>query len=245
MILICLIAILSLIILTPLYVNASNNATMPFQVGSSPHGAPYSEWLKNWWLWWIGIPNDEHPFPNYDPKTCMVHQQGPVWYLPDVEPTGPVPTASVEYSCEIPRGKAIFFPLSISSCWLNNPEFNKYSNKLAADPEADEALKRCAVDPQDFNKSVVKIDGKPVDITEEKNRATTNFYNVTVPPNSVKGLFDFGPPGTSRGITDAYTLFLPPLPVGEHVIEFTVTDHLAGPTSELIKRDGKYTVFIK
>jgi hypothetical protein len=127
---------------------------MPFQSGSLPYGTPYSDWLKNWWLWWIGIPNNEHPFPNYDPKTCSVHQQGPVWYLPDVEPTGPVPTASVKYSCEIPE--------------------------LA-----------------------------------------------------------------SRGITDAYTLFLPPLPVGRHVIEFSVTDHLAGPTSELIKRDGVYTVFVK
>ena len=242
---ICLIAILSLIILTPSYVNASSNATMPFQSGSSPYGTPYSEWLKNWWLWWIGIPNKEHPFPNYDPKTCSIHQQGPVWYLPDVEPTGPVPIASEEYSYDIPKGKAIFFPLSISSCWLNNPEFKKYSNKLAPDPEADEALKRCAVDPQDYNKSVVKIDGKPVDITEEKNRVTTSFYNVTVPADSVKGLFDFGPPGTSRGITDAYTLFLPPLPVGKHIIEFSVTDHLAGPTSELIKRDGVYTVFVK
>ncbi|MGB7661574.1 MAG: hypothetical protein WBL67_02470, partial [Nitrososphaeraceae archaeon] len=66
---------------------------------------------------------------------------------------------------------------------------------------------------------------------------------------AVKGLFDFGPPGTSRGITDAYTLFLPlflpPLPVGKHVIEFSVTDHIAGPASELIKRDGNYNIFVK
>ena len=34
-------------------------------------------------------------------------------------------------------------------------------------------------------------------------------------------------------------------PVEKHKIEFSVTDHFAGPTSELIKRDGKYTVFIK
>ena len=31
---------------------------------------------------------------------------------------------------------------------------------------------------------------------------------------------------------------MPPLPVGKHIIEFTVTDHLAAPKSELIKRDG-------
>ena len=85
-----LIAILSIIILTPSYISASSNATssnatssnatssnatssnatssnatMPFQKGSSPYGTPYSEWLANWWLWWLSIPNNEHPYPNY------------------------------------------------------------------------------------------------------------------------------------------------------------------------------------
>ena len=231
-------------IVTPSYINASGTTPMPFRKDSSPYGTPYSEWLKNWWLWWIGIPNNQHPFPKYDPKTCSVHQLGPVWYLPDVEPTGQLTHASVKYSCEIPKGKAIFFPLSTSSCWLANPEFKKYSNKLAPNPESDQALKTCAISPQDFTHAVVKIDGIPIDPTK-LDRATTNFYNVTVPPNAVKNLFDFGPPGTSRGIADGYVLFLPPLPVGKHTIEFTVTDHLAGPTSELIKRDGVYTVFVK
>jgi len=31
----------------------------------------------------------------------------------------------------------------------------------------------------------------------------------------------------------------------KHTVEFSGTDHLVGPTSELIKRDGIYTVFIK
>jgi hypothetical protein len=51
--------------------------------------------------------------------------------------------------------------------------------------------------------------------------------------------------GLWKGITDAYTLFLPSLLVGKHVIEFNVTVHLAGHTSESIKRDGVYTVFMK
>jgi hypothetical protein len=139
--------------------------------------------------------------------------------------------------------KAIFFPLSQSSCWLANPEFKKFSNKLAPNPESDQALKTCAVSPQDFTHSVVKIDGVPID-PSKLDRVTTNFYNVTVPPNAVKGLFDFGPPGTSRGIADGYFIRAS-LPVGKHTIEFTVTDHLAGPTSELIKRDGTYIVSVK
>jgi len=241
---VCLVAIFSLVIVTPSYINAASSPSVPFQKDSSPYGIPYSEWLKNWWLWWIGIPNNEHPFPKYDPKTCMVHQQGPVWYLPDVEPTGQLTHASVKYSCDIPKDKAIFFPLSQSSCWLANPEFKKYSNKLASNPDSDQDLKTCAVSPQDFTHAVVRIDGTEID-PAKLDRITTNFYNVTVTPNALKGLFDFGPPGTSRGIADGYALFLPPLSVGNHTIEFTVTDHLAGPMSELIKRDGVYTLSIK
>jgi hypothetical protein len=90
----------------------------------------------------------------------------------------------------------------------------------------------------------VRVDGVNLDTTKIP-RATTSFYNVTVPSNAVTGLFDFGPPGTSRGISDGYSLFLAPLPVGKHVIEFKVVDHLSGPTSEPIVRQGDYTVSIK
>ncbi len=241
---VCLTVMLLLIILTPSYINAASKALMPFRKDSSPYGTPYSEWLKNWWQWWIGMSDNEHPFPNYDPKKCSVHQQGPVWYLPDVEPQGQLTHASVKYSCEIPKGNAILFSLSSSSCWLGNPEFKKYSNKLAPDPSADQALKTCAISPQDNTHLSVRIDGILLDTTK-LDRATTSFYNVTVPPNAVKGLFDFGPPGTSRGIADGYVLFMPPLPVGKHTIEFSVTDNLAGGPSELIKRDGTYNVIIK
>jgi hypothetical protein len=100
LILCCLTVMLTSIILTPSYIHASSNAPVLFHKCSSPYGIPYSEWLKNWWQWWISIPNNEHPFPKYDSKICSVNQQGPVWFLPDVEPTGQLTHASVKYSCE-------------------------------------------------------------------------------------------------------------------------------------------------
>ena len=236
---------LTSVILTPSYIKASSNNPTFYQKDSSPYGLPYAEWLKVWWQWWLGIPNNEHPFVNYDSKTCSVHQQGSVWFLPDVEPKGQTTHASVEFSCEIPNDKSILFPLSQSSCWLGNPEFKRFTNKLAANPQADQELKTCAISPQDnTNLLYVRVDGVNLDITKVP-RATTSFYNVTVPSNAVTGLFDFGPPGISRGISDRYNLFLAPLSVGKHIIEFKVVDHLSGPTSEPIIREGKYTVFIK
>jgi hypothetical protein len=90
----------------------------------------------------------------------------------------------------------------------------------------------------------VSIDGKNLDTTK-LDRATTSFYNVTVPANAVTGIFDFGPPGTSRGIADGYVLFLSPLPEGKHLIQFKAVDQLAGPASPKLTREGKYTVFVK
>ena len=90
----------------------------------------------------------------------------------------------------------------------------------------------------------VRVDGKNLDTTKIP-RATTSFYNVTVPSNAVTGIFDFGPPGTSRGIADGYSLFLAPLTAGNHIIEFKVVDHLSGPTSPGVTRQGTFPVLIK
>jgi hypothetical protein len=90
----------------------------------------------------------------------------------------------------------------------------------------------------------VHIDGKGPDTTK-LDRATTSLYNVNCTDNPLTSLFDFGPLGTSRGIADGYGPFLSPPPVGKHNIEFKVVDHLSGPTSEPIIREGNYTVFIK
>jgi hypothetical protein len=43
-----LIAVLSLIILAPSFIRASNSAPVLFHKGSSPYGTPYSDWLKDW-----------------------------------------------------------------------------------------------------------------------------------------------------------------------------------------------------
>jgi hypothetical protein len=78
---------------------------------------------------------------------------------------------------------------------------------MAPNPQSDQELKKCAVSPQDnSNILYARVDGKDLD-TSKIPRATTSFYNVTVTPNAVKNLFDFGPPGTSRGIADGYSLF--------------------------------------
>lgn len=236
---------ISSISLTPSYLTASNNAPMFFQKDSSPYGVPYSEWPKIWWQYWLSIPNDQHPGVDYDSKKCSVHQQGPVWFLPDVIAKGNEPYTLRQFSCEIPIGKAILFPLSTGTCWLGLPEFKDVSNKLSSDPKIDAELKTCAVSPQDNTRIVyVRIDGTNLD-TSKLDRATTSFYNVTLPANPVTNIFEGIESGTSRAITDGYFLFLSHLPEGKHQIGFKVVDQIGGPASPAQTREGNYTVFVK
>jgi hypothetical protein len=233
---------LSLMILWPSYIRASSNDTMFFRKDSSTYGIPYSEWPKIWWQWWVGIPNNEHPAVDYDSKKCGAHQQGPVWFLPDVVAQGNEPYTVRKFSCEIPKGKSILFPLSTASCWLGNPEFKDVSNKLSSDPKVDSDLNTCVISPQDNTQIVyVRVDGKGLDTTK-LDRATTSFFNMTVPSNPVTSIFDFGAPGTSRARADGYFMFLSPLPEGNHIIQFKAVDQLGDAK---VTREGIYTVLTK
>lgn len=244
--LICLAILLSLIILTPSYIKASNDNIKFFRNNSSPYGIPYSESPRIWWQYWLGIPNNEHPGVDYDSKKCSVHQKGPVWFLPDVISKGnQVAYTLRQFSCEIPKGKAILFPLSTGSCWLGIPEFKDISNKLSSDPKVDAELKACAISPQDNTRILyVRINGTDLD-TSKLDRATTGFFNMTTPASPVTDIFQGIQSGTSRAIADGYFLFLPPLPEGTYLIDFKVVDHVAGPESPAQTREGQYTIFVK
>jgi hypothetical protein len=243
--LICLTVLFLLIILTPSYLKASNDDLMFFRKDSSPYGIPYSEWPKIWWQWWLSIPNNEHLGVDYDSKKCSVHQKGPVWFLPDVVLKGSATHVTQQFSCEIPKGKAILFPLSTGSCWLGHQEFEEVSNKISSDPAIDAQLKKCATVPQIYTRiDHVRINGTALD-ESKLDRVTTSFFNVTTPANPITFLGEIQS-GTSRAIADGYFLFLRPLPEGRYLIEFQVADKVGGEeNSPITTRAGQYTVFVK
>ena len=211
------------------------------QPNSSAYGTPYAEWLGKWWSWWLSIPNDQHPGVDYNPEKCSANQNGSVWMLPDVVAKGDAPYTKVDFSCRVHEGKAILFPVSTGSCWLNSPEFDHIKDKVSARPDVDAELKKCAVEPQDKTDIFyVNVDG--VDIKDQLARATTSFYNVTSPDDPVTDLFAGTKSGTSRAIADGYFLFLQPLSKGEHLLEFSVEDDISG---NKYAREGSYKVLVE
>ena len=87
------------------YADSLNPAVYSTQ--ERPFGVPYQEWLAGWWNWTFGITEDEHPRDTAS-RSCNIHQNGPVWYLPD--PLNIEGTSNPRI-CDVPHGKAIFVPV--------------------------------------------------------------------------------------------------------------------------------------
>ena len=217
------------------------NASKLFPSESAPYGIPYSEWLGKWWQYWVGIPNSEHPVPNYEPSECLINQGGPVWYLPDVVLLGDSESATQKFSCTVPPGKAIIVPVSTGSCWLGLTDYADIHDKLSADPATDSELKKCAVEPQNqVTINSARVDG--IDVKDQLKRVTTPFYNLTISSEPAVDLFENIGSGTSRAIADGYFIFVPPLPTGKHIIDFSVRDFFSGRNTD---RSGTYDLTVR
>src|ERR1044071_3967152 len=72
---------------------------------SHPYGKTYGEWTAAWWQWALSIPEAINPVEDATGEFCAVGQSGPVWF------TGSTFGNSIERSCTIPAGKALFLPV--------------------------------------------------------------------------------------------------------------------------------------
>ena len=164
-------------------------------------------------------------------------------YLPDAITKGDASYNMVEFSCEVPLGKAILLPISTGACWLNLPEFSSVNDKLSPNPDVDATLRKCAIPPQDNTELFfVRVDGVDVTDAVKNSRSTTSFFNITSPNDPVTDIFSGVKGGTSRAIADGYLLLLPPPSAGDHLIEFSVEDTIQGRKHA---REGIYSITVK
>jgi hypothetical protein len=196
-------------------VNAASSNFTIFPTNSTLNGVPYKELIAKWWMWDDSIPNDIHPLKKYpDAERCSAMQNGEVWFLPNVLPG----TGKVNYQCNIPFGKVIMVPLSVTDC-----ESGATEEKMT-----DEELKDCAfniITP--LSQIEVSIDGEKIDTSKLGVPIKTDFFNVTYPSNPID-VFGAVKPGTYRTIAEGYVLFFHDLPLGKHIIHTKVVDVLKG-----------------
>jgi hypothetical protein len=184
-------------------------------IDSHPYGKSYGEWAKAWWTWRLETPYDINPSVNNNP--CNGGQSGHVWFLAsDVSVNWwNAPGVQEFRSCTLPAGNSLFFPL------INNGYFAFHS-----DPPAERthdfvrSASRCAGPV----KISVKIDGEIIDNPYQYYEESP-FFTIHLPADSIyKKIYPTAmtwEPSADSG----YYLFLRPLPVGRHVLEWTSEWH--------------------
>jgi hypothetical protein len=168
------------------------------------HGQPYGEWAAEWWTWVLQIPEEQNPLFDTTGEFCGVDQAGDVWFLAGVTGAG----GTVTRTCEIPAGKALFFPV-LNVRWTNEP----------TDPPFNEdevrAILAWVIDTFAADVSC-EIDGEAVEDIDAYRFQSPVFE---LPEDNYMG---WDPDdGYGPCVDDGYYLMLAPLSVGKHTIRFT------------------------
>lgn len=194
-----------------------------YSPNSSPYGTSFDKWTTKWWQWFIGIPNNQQPFPDTTGEKCGIKQAGPVWYLVGA-------AGKVERNCIIPSDKAILFPILNTEC--------SYSETPTLKTEQD--LRKCAVESN--KDAVLKAS---LDNHEIKNidnyRVTSSLFNVTYPSDPVFPTNS----NFSQAVSDGWFIMLEPLKPGTHELKFSASQLGAGTTGENTVMDVKYNLNVK
>ena len=188
--------------------NQGNTGVIPPQ--ATPNDHTYGEWAAMWWQWAMGTPADQSPLFDETGEFCHVGQSGPVWFL-----AGSF-SGVTERSCNIPAGKAIFFPL------LNNAWFQFCTD----DPLPDDCIQndyeclREQIRLQDDATVSCTIDGRSVD-NLSAYRTASPVFGLNTTEGSLADAFGFPVCLNAPCVDNGYYLMLAPLKPGRHTIRFT------------------------
>ena len=185
------------------------------QIGTMPEGQTYGRWAAEWWQWVLGIPAAVNPLLDTTGEQCTQRQVDKVWFL-----AGALGSDPVERSCEVPTGKALFFPLIniFYGAFLNDP------------PETrTEEYVRAAVNCMEPAEISVWIDGfevpQPTRFFTGASGSQSPLFNVQLGPGN---LFELEEDAMSELVfspsaEQGYYLFVRPLSRGTHTIRWTAS----------------------
>ena len=189
-----------LLLAIPANAAAKNLNPGVFPPQSSPSGSTYGEWGARWWQWALSAPAADNPLLDTTGEDCDVGQTGHVWFL-----AGTLGANSVVRSCEVPAGKALFFPVINAAFIVTEPEETE---------EQAHAFVTARMDEIDVSLLAVEVDGKSIDNIGAYRAHSPTFF-ITMPDGNL-----FGAPAGTYGpaATDGFWIMLRPLPPGEHTI---------------------------
>jgi hypothetical protein len=195
-------------------------------IGTRPEGQTYGRWAAEWWQWALGIPADVNPLTDTTGEHCAQRQVDNVWFLAGSSSFDPaVPPPAVVRTCEIPRGKSLFFPL------INNAYFAFLNDPPAIRTEEFVREQGRCTDPANIS---VQIDGfeirRPTRFFTGASGSQSPIFNVQLPPGNVFGADETAVPELvfSPSAEQGYYLFVRPLSLGTHTIRWTASGCTSG-----------------
>ena len=201
-------------------------------ISSKPGGKSYSEWAAAWWQWALQTPATNHPAIG---GPCSSGQAGNVWFLGvNFDPTDD-PPGGLTTSCTVPTGTSIFLPLINSAffAFLNDPP-----------AERTEDFMRAVAECTDFSADVLRIDGVDYSNAASRYLERSVVFDVQLPVDNVFGLTEAMVPQLkfSPSVDMGYYLFIRPLSVGTHLVEWNVS--MTCPRLGEITQQQKLTITV-
>ena len=180
-----------------------------FPVFSRPLGHSYSEWAASWWQWALQMPPSGHPLLDLPDSTCQKGQRGKVWFLGGNfigEGT------QIARSCEVPAGKALFFPLISNAyfAFLNDPPDTRTEEYIRSLIECTDPVISVSIDGQALRRPTQYLERS---VLFDVQLPAANLFGLgpdVIPELKLSPSADFG-----------YYLFLTPLKVGVHHIAWS------------------------
>jgi hypothetical protein len=188
-----------------------------------PEKGNYAKLSAKWWKWAYSIPAPDNPLvvqTETDASKCAVGQQGRVWFLGGLFafPGEPFPPGPVERTCNVPKGKSIFFPILNVECSRvesNPPPVYPNGTPIPSDPSAVNTLGKCAKYIEDWGLGLLpageppgsgehslatfeaSVDGKPIqnlDPATTPYRVASGPFKFKLPENNINTFCLADPP---------------------------------------------------
>jgi hypothetical protein len=174
----------------------------------------YADLGAEWWQWALQAPAANSPLLDISGEYCSVGQQGPVWFLAGTLGGG----APVVRTCQVPNGKAIFFPV-INAAYFAFP--SDPPDERTAESVRSTAQGLC--DRNSIRDVSVTIDGVEVSSPVEyyTSAEQSPIFQVQLPTDNpfISGTPLMLSPSAHQG----FYIYVKPLEPGQHTVEWTAT----------------------
>jgi hypothetical protein len=199
------------IVLIALSVMLALVVAMPIASGQTEPAVTDSQTLgelgAEWWTWALEEPAPTNPLQDKDKASqcegTTTFEGGEVLFL-----AGTFSGNEVTRECTVSSETWLFFPVVNTVNLEPKGTFTEQQLRTLSNRQMNRFLARSTM--------FVRVDGEPIAISEQENRADTPLFTVNLPKNNVFGV----KPEPYDAVADGVWVLLPPLSEGTHTIEF-------------------------